>query len=55
MQIKDKFQQRNTSNYSATMSANAILNTGMFTKIVHPDFFGEDGCWSPHRSDLDNP
>ena len=30
--------------YSATLlAANAILGTGKFAKMVHLDFFGEDG------------
>ena len=31
-----------------------ISNTGKFAKMVHPDFFGEDGVRSPHHSDLEN-
>ena len=28
--------------------------TGKFVKMVHPDFFGEDGGRSSHHSDLEN-
>ena len=31
--------------------ANTISNTGKFVKIVHRDFFGEDGGKNPHYSD----
>ena len=31
-----------------------ISNTGKFAKMVHPDFFGEDGGRSYHHSDLEN-
>ena len=30
------------------------IYTGKFAKIVHPDFFGEDGGRSSHHSDLEN-
>ena len=40
--------------YSAMLAENAISNTGKFAKMVHPDFFGEDGVRSPHHSDLKN-
>ena len=34
--------------------ANTISYTGKFAKMVHPDFFGENGGRSPHHSDLEN-
>ena len=37
--------------YSTILAANTISNTGKFPKMVHPDFFGEDGG-SSHHSDL---
>ena len=40
--------------YSTILAANTISNTGKFAKIVHPDFFGEDGVRSYHHSDLEN-
>ena len=30
------------------------IYTGTFAKMVHPDFFGEDGVRSYHHSDLEN-
>ena len=29
--------------YSTILAANTISNTGKFAKMVHPDYFGEDG------------
>ena len=40
--------------YSTILAANTISNTGKFAKLVHPDFFGEDGGRSSHYSDLEN-
>ena len=40
--------------YSIILTANTISNTGKFTKMVHQDFFSEDGSKSPHHSDLEN-
>ena len=40
--------------YSTILTANTILNTGKFAKMVHPDFFGEDCGRSSHHSDLKN-
>ena len=40
--------------YSTILAPNTISNTGKFAKIVHPDFFGEDGVRSYHHSDLEN-
>ena len=40
--------------YSTLLAANTISNTGKFAKLVHPDFFGEDGGRSSHHSDLEN-
>ena len=40
--------------YSTILTANTISNTGKFAKMVHPDFFGEDGGRSSHHSDLEN-
>ena len=40
--------------FSTILAANKISNTGKFAKIVHRDFFGEDGGRSPHHSDLEN-
>ena len=40
--------------YSTILAANTISNTGKFAKMVHPDFFGEDGGRSSHHSDLEN-
>ena len=48
MQIKDKFQQRNTG-WSATLviQCNNVgehnFNIGKVTKIVRSNFYGEDG------------
>ena len=37
-------------------AVNTISNTGEFAKMVHPDFFGEDGGRSSHHSvDFENP
>ena len=36
--------------YSAIMVANSTLNTDKLVKIVHPHFFGEDGCSNLHQS-----
>ena len=30
------------------------IYTGKITKMVHPDFFGEDGGRNSHRSDSEN-
>ena len=69
MQTRAIFHRRNTSYntgivvqdnvaqqcwYSTILAANTISNTGKFYKMVHPDFFGEDGCRSSHHSDLEN-
>ena len=40
--------------YSTILAANTISNTGKFAKMVHPNFFGEDGGRSSHYSDLKN-
>ena len=40
--------------YGTILAANTISNTGKFVKMVHPDFFGEDGGRSSHHSDLEN-
>ena len=40
--------------YSTILASNTISNTGKFARIVHPDFFGDDGGRSPHHSDLEN-
>ena len=40
--------------YSTILAANTISNTGKFAKMVHPDFFDEDGGKSSHRSDSEN-
>ena len=40
--------------YGTILAANIISNTGKFTKMVHPDFFGEDGGKSSHHSELEN-
>ena len=40
--------------YITILAGNKISNTGEFAKMVHPDFFGEDGGWSSHHSDLEN-
>ena len=40
--------------YSTILAANTISNTGKFAKMIHPDFFGEDGGRSSHHSDLEN-
>ena len=40
--------------YSTILAANTISNTGKFAKMVHQDFFGEDGGRSFHHSDLEN-
>ena len=68
-QTKTIFHRRNTSYsngvavqynaaqrwwYSTILTANTISNTGKFAKMVHPDFFGEDGGRSSHHSDLEN-
>ena len=68
-QTKTIFHQHNTSYntgvavqdnaaqqwwYSTILAANTISNTGKFAKMVHPDFFGEDGGRSSHQSDLEN-
>ena len=39
---------------STILTVNTISNTGKFAKMVHPDFFGEDGGRSYHHSDLEN-
>ena len=68
-QTKTIFHRRNTSYktgvavqdnaaqqwwYSTILAANTISNTGKFAKMIHPDFFGEDGGRSSHHSDLEN-
>ena len=40
--------------YSTTLVANTISYTGKFAKMVHQNFFGENGDRSPHHSDLEN-
>ena len=40
--------------YSTILAANTISNTGKFAKMVHLDFFGEDGGRSSNHSDLEN-
>ena len=40
--------------YSTILAANTISNTGKFAKMLHPDFFDEDGGKNPHHSDLEN-
>ena len=40
--------------HNTILAAKTIPNTGKFTEIVDPDFFGEDGWRSPHHSDLEN-
>ena len=40
--------------YSTILAVNTISNTGKFAKMVHPDFFDEDGGKSSHRSDSEN-
>ena len=39
---------------STILTVNTISNTGKFAKMVHPDFFGEDGGRSYHHSELEN-
>ena len=34
--------------------ANPISNTGKITKMVHPDFFGEDGGTNSYHLDSEN-
>ena len=68
-QTKTIFHQHNTSYntgvavqdnaaqqwwYSTILTANTISNTGKFAKMVHLDFFGEDGGRSSHHSHLEN-
>ena len=40
--------------YSTILAANTISNTGKFAKMVHLDFFGEDGGRSSNHSNLEN-
>ena len=40
--------------YSTILAANTISNTGKFAKMVHPDFFAENGGRSSHHFDLKN-
>ena len=40
--------------YSAILASNTISNTGKFAKMVHPDFFGDNGGRNLHHSDLEN-
>ena len=69
MQTKTIFHRHNTSYnmdvavqdnaaqqlwYSTILAANTISNTGKFAKMIHPNFFGEDGGRSSHYSDLKN-
>ena len=66
MQTKTIFHQCNTSYntgiavqhsaaqqwwYTTVLAANVIPNTGKFAKMVHLDFFGEDGGRSSAHSD----
>ena len=36
------------------LAANTISNTGKIAKMVHLDFFGENGGRNPHHSDSEN-
>ena len=36
------------------LAANTISNIGKIAKMVHPDFFGEDGGTNPLHSDPEN-
>ena len=40
--------------YITIMATNTIAITRKFAKIVHPDFFGEDGRWKPDHCDSEN-
>ena len=40
--------------YSTILVANTISYTDKFAKMVHPEFFGENGGRSHHHSDLKN-
>ena len=42
--------------YSTILASNTISNwqTGKFAKMVHPDFFDENGGRRSHHSDLEN-
>ena len=49
-----KIMQHNSGgSYSTILAANTILNTFKFVKMIHPDFFREDGG-SSHHSGLEN-
>ena len=37
--------------YSTILAGNTVSNTGEIAKMVHADFFGEDGTGNPHYSD----
>ena len=39
--------------YSEILATNTISNTDKFARMVHPDFFGENGGRSSHHSDLE--
>ena len=60
MQTKTIFHRRNTTlalrckimQHNSGGTANTISNTSKFTKMVHPDLFGEDGGRSSNHSDL---
>ena len=40
--------------YITILAANTISNTGKFAKMLHPEFFDEDGGKNPHHSNLEN-
>ena len=42
--------------YSTILAPNTVSNwqTGKFAKMLHPDFFGENGGRRSHHSDLEN-
>ena len=39
---------------STIVAANTISNTSKFAKMIHPEFFGEDGGRSSRHSDMQN-
>ena len=39
---------------SALLAANTISNTCKIAKMIHSDFFGENGGSNPHHSDSQN-
>ena len=45
--------QHNTGGIVILVS-NIISNTSKFSKMVHPDLFGEYGGGNPHHSDSEN-